>query len=185
MTSASTESTKPAPSTGEVTDDKKTEADEYVVPSVSTEEEDLEAKDFRTSDDAQLAFLRGQIDEDTFAAVVGRYGKPNNPPYNRRMEVQGAYENELPKWAFDAPEGLGLDVHERIEAVEKKAEERENQEPGYIRSDTGEVKEYKELGTPYNTAQEPYTSRPQFTGEPATPQTSTGMTPPASSSSSS
>lgn len=157
MSTATTESSKPATTAGEGTSEEKT--DEFAVPEVSgEEEEDLKASDFRTSDDAQIAFLQGRIDEDTFARVVGRYGKPNNPPYARHAEVDGAYENQLPKWAFTAPEGLGLTVQERIDVANKKAEERENQEPGMVRTETGEVVPAGELGTPYKDTSDPSTA---------------------------
>lgn len=107
---------------------------EYVPPAGSAEEVKLTAADFKTSDDAQIAFLEERIDEDVFAQVVNKYGKPSNRSEVSRDRLDRSYERDLPKWAFDPPEGAGLTVKEQIAALE--AEQKEAEEAAKEETDT-------------------------------------------------
>jgi hypothetical protein len=97
---------------------------EYTPP-VAYEPKEKTADDFRTSDDAQQAFLREEIDEDTFSQVVSKLGKPSNRSADYRDRADLAYQRELPKWAFQPPQEVGPKVQEMLELMEIEQEERE------------------------------------------------------------
>lgn len=88
---------------------------DYVPPDVTLSEDDLYwlTKMVHTSDTAQQMFLEGRIDEDQLAKAVFKYGKPSNPS-EEFQRADATYNIKLPKWVFQAPEGSGLTLEERI-----------------------------------------------------------------------
>lgn len=95
---------------------------DYVPPEVNLSEDDLYwlTKMVHTSDTAQQMFLEGRIDEEGLAKAVFKYGKPSNPS-EEFQRADATYNIKLPKWVFQAPEGSGLTLEERIHEAQVHA----------------------------------------------------------------
>jgi len=119
VATATTESTKPK------SDDAVSKAlEEYVPPGGSGKTPDITLADIRTADDAQVMFLREEIDEELFSQAVNKFGRPSNGPENNPNRPDLAYERDLPKWAFNPPASIGPSIKERVKAAEDKDKER-------------------------------------------------------------
>lgn len=94
-------------------------------PPVAYQPREKTADDFRTSDDAQQAYLREEIDEDVFSQVVSKLGKPSNRTEDSRDRADLGFERELPKWVFQTPRDSGPKVSEMLEVMAIEEEEKE------------------------------------------------------------
>lgn len=119
------------------------ELEKEYTPPVAYEPKEKTADDFRTSDDAQQAFLREEIDEDVFSQVVSKLGKPSNRTSDYRDRADLGFQRELPKWAFQTPRDIGPKVQELVEVMAIEEDERkyaqqleQRQDPPYKEQQT-------------------------------------------------
>ena len=102
------------------------ELQEQYNPPTAYEPEDKTASSFKTADDAQMAYLREEIDEDVFSQVVSRLGKPSNKSEDDPNRMDLGFSRQLPKWAFPVPTNVSPSVEEMLEVMAIEQEERDN-----------------------------------------------------------